>query len=88
MAATLDKLIVSDNGNHAEKLFAIHAHDCPDLSKRRCHAWAQDLSDAADQIAALYGGYGDGNDAPANAQHALSWATVKSCAKKILKEVR
>lgn len=75
-------LTVEGTGN---KLFAVHASGCADLAKRNAIGGGNTLNEMADRIALNYGGYGDGEDKPLNAAHALSWATVKACAKAVVK---
>lgn len=63
-------------------MYGIHAAGCKDLAKRKIIADVNSISEAAQQIANLYGGYGDNGDQPENEAHALLWASVKACMKK------
>lgn len=62
--------------------YGVHAANCKDLGKRKVIADVNSISEAAQAIANLYGGYGDNGDKPENEAHALSWTSVKACVKK------
>lgn len=70
------------------KMYGVHAADCKDLAKRRIIADVNSVSEAAQEIANLYGGYGDNGDQPENEAHALLWTTIKACAKRAVKEAK
>ena len=72
-------LTVETNG---EKMFAVHAAGCADLAKRKVIGEGSTLVEMAFAIAKNYGGFSDNGDAPKDEAHALSWATVKACARK------
>ena len=62
--------------------YGVHAAGCKDLAKRKVIADVNSISEAAQEIANLYGGYGDNGDQPENEAHALLWTSIKSCTKK------
>jgi hypothetical protein len=78
----MSKFKVTSEHTTDGKMFAVHASECADLAKRTVIADAQSVSEAAQAIANVYGGYSDNGDAPRDEKHALSWATVKSCTRK------
>jgi len=78
---TLGLVLTSEES--ASKMFGIHADDCPDLAKRVIIGNGANLSEMGFRIAKIYGGYSDNGDAPTCEAHALSWATIKACARKI-----
>lgn len=74
--------VTSEYGTKDGKMFAVHAAGCADLAKRKVIADVDSISEAAQEIANLYGGYGNNGDQPENEAHALLWTTVKACTRK------
>ena len=87
MAGTAKLVLASNDTGSAG--FAIHLFGCADIGKQR---WAMQpvvtTEEIADAIAQNYGGYSDNGDAPVDATQALSWAIVKACAKRAVKEAK
>ena len=65
-----------------DTMYGVHAANCKDLAKRKVIADVNSISEAAQAIANLYGGYGDNGDQPENEAHALLWTSIKRCTKQ------
>ena len=81
----MKNLMVTTESGANGKLFAVHAANCADLAKRRVIADANDITEALQEVANCYGGYGDNGDQPKNEADTRLWTSVKACVKKAVR---
>lgn len=78
----MKNLKVTTEAGSDGKMFAVHAADCADLAKRRVIANASDITEALQEVANCYGGYGDNGDQPKNEADTRLWTAIKACTRK------